>query len=194
VISEVVAEQVGRDGALNVAEVRAVSAALLAGGVVTTAHFMASAMLLLLENPDQLAKVRVEPTLIPRCTEEALRLEAPTQWTPRRAVQDVELAGVSIPAGAFVLLLQGACNRDPAVFDEPDRFDVTRPNATDHLSFGYGPHFCLGAPLARLEVRVAFEQLLARLDNLRLASGNELTHNPSPQFRGLRRLELEFGQ
>jgi cytochrome P450 len=88
--------------------------------------------------------------------------------------------------------MQGAANRDETKFECPANFDITRPNAHEHLSFGHGPHMCLGMPLARMEVRIALERLLARLENIRLAPGNDLTHIPSPSFRGLNRLDIEF--
>jgi cytochrome P450 len=191
-MSAVIRAQIDRDGEFDLAEVRAQVAILLGGGVVTTAHFLSSLLLLLLQNPEQMAKVREDQKLIVRMIEEGVRLEPPAVWQPRRVTIDTELDGVRIPAGSFVLLMQGAANRDESKFDCPAKFDVTRDNADQHLSFGQGPHRCLGAPLARMEVRIAFQHLLTRLHNIRLAPGNDLTHIPSPSFRGLKRLEIEF--
>jgi cytochrome P450 len=191
IMSVVIAEQVERHGEFRLSELRPIVAALLGGGVVTTAHFLSSALLLLLEHPDQLAKLRGNPALVKRAIEECLRLEAPTQWIPRLVIADTELSGVAIPAGAVVILSIGAANRDDR-FADADALDVERPNATDHVSWGHGTHFCLGAPLARLEVQVAFEVLFERLDDLRVAPGVELTHLRSPQFRGLNALPIEF--
>ncbi len=103
------------------------------------------------------------------------------------------LGGVAIPAGSMLLLRFASANRDETVFPDPDRFDVRRPNAGDHLSFGHGIHFCLGAPLARKEMQLAFRALLTRLDGLRLAAGApEPRHKPSVLLRGLAELHLEF--
>jgi len=146
----------------------------------------------MLEHPDQLAAVTADHGKIPRMFEESLRLEDPVQWNPRLATRDVEIGGVSVPKGAYVVIVFGSGNRDERVFEDPERFDVSRANATEHLSFGYGNHFCLGAPLARLEGRIAFERLLSRLTNIRLADDNDLTHITSAIFRGLNRLVLEF--
>jgi cytochrome P450 len=118
-------------------------------------------------------------------------MEAPVQWSPRLVLQDTELGGVPIPAGAIVLLAWGSASRDECVFTEAEQFDIERANVKDHMSFGNGTHFCLGAPLARLEVRVAFEQLLTRLPNLRLADpGKEPPAMDSPLFRGPSRVDL----
>jgi cytochrome P450 len=192
VISFVLQEQVRREGEFSMPQARAISAMLLAGGVITTAHFLSSALLLLLSHPDQMGKVRTNSDLIPRMIEEALRLEGPVLWSPRRLAVDTEVHGVKLPAGSHVLLMQAAANRDPSRFEDPETFDIERPNALDHLTFGFGDHFCLGAPLARLESRIAFERLLHRLENIRLVQHQEIRHIASPQFRGLQRLEIEF--
>jgi cytochrome P450 len=124
--------------------------------------------------------------------EEALRVESPVQWVPRRVTQDVELRGVRIPAGSWVLLGWGAGNRDPERWTDADEFDIEREAPEKHIAFGHGPHFCLGAPLARLEGRIAFEKIFDRMANIRLAPDAGLTHFDSPSFRGLRRLDIEF--
>ena len=192
VMSDVIREQIARDGEFDMDEVRAQVAVLLGGGVVTTAHFLGNMMLLLLENPEQMRLLREDPSLLPRAIEEGLRLEAPALWQPRRVTADTELSGVKIPAGSYVLVMQGSANRDDSRFACPAQFDIQRENITDHMAFGYGIHFCLGAPLARLELRIAFERLLARLQDIRLGPDNDFTHLPSPSFRGLNKLNIEF--
>ena len=117
---------------------------------MTPAHMMSSAMLLLLQHPDQAALVRADHSLIPRMLEEALRVEAPDQFMPRYTTVDTTLGGMDIPAGSLVMLLYASGNRDESVFGEPESFDVRRENVKKHFSFGGGIHFCLGAPLARL--------------------------------------------
>src|SRR5262249_14194094 len=130
-----------------------------------------NAMLSFLEHPEELAKVRRVPELLPGAIEEVLRYRSPAQVVFRSAKRDVELGGTTIPAGKMILLVLGSANRDPKHFREPDRFDVTRaPNP--HLAFGQGIHFCLGAPLSRLEGRVAIGDLLARLRSFSLASSD----------------------
>jgi cytochrome P450 len=192
VMSLMIHAQSERDGHFDLDEVRAQTAALLGGGIISTGHAMTSAMMLLLINPGQMALVRADPRRIPSMVEEALRVESPNQWVPRKVAVDTDVAGVRLPAGSFALLLQGSANRDPAKFDEPERFDIARPNATEHVAFAYGPHFCLGAPLARLELTVAFERLIARLEEIRLSGENDFRHISSPSFRGLRALNIEF--
>jgi len=150
------------EGALTVDEVRLFVFTLLVAGNVTTTHLIANAMLALMAHPSELAKVTRTPALVPGLVEEALRYDAPVQFTLRTATQDVELAGVTIPQGALVAPLSGSANRDEQVFPDADRFDVTR-NPKDQLAFGHGIHFCLGAALARLEARVAFGELLPRI-------------------------------
>jgi cytochrome P450 len=192
VISDVIDAHLAQRGRFDIQEVLPQVAILLGGGVGTTAHFLASVMLLLVQNPEQMAHVRADHGLIPRAIEEALRLEGPLQWLTRRVVRDVTVRGVKIPKESFVLLSLGAAGRDGDRFRCPTHFDVRRERPQEHMAFGYGLHFCLGAPLARLEMRLGFERLLTRLANIRLAAGADLRHIKSPQMRGLVRLDLEF--
>jgi len=184
---------VDRDGTADPNYIAVESSVILIGGVLTPAHMMASAMMLLVENPDQLAAVTADPALIPRALEESLRLEAPDQFMPRYVSRDTELGGVEIPAGSLVLLLYASANRDEANFAEAGAFDVRRENAKQHLAFGKGIHFCLGAPLARMMGRCAFESLLSRLANIRLApDAGEIEPLESIFNRAPRALPLVF--
>jgi cytochrome P450 len=146
---------------LSPAEVVMFTLLLLVAGNETTTNLLGNTLLALHAHPEELAHVRRDPRRIPALVEEALRYDGPIQFLFRQAREDVELAGVRIPAGATVIPLLGSANRDAAVFPEPDRFDVAR-STQGHLAFGVGIHFCLGASLARLEARVALEELLAR--------------------------------
>jgi cytochrome P450 len=156
-------------------------------GHETTTNLIGNGLLALLRHPEQLALLRREPERVPQAVEEMLRFDGPVQATVRVAKEPVELAGVAIGPGALVICGIGAANRDPAVFEDPDRFDVTRRQA-HHLAFGFGTHFCLGAPLARLEGEVAFRALLERFPRLELAS-EPVRWRPNPVLRGL----LELG-
>lgn len=144
------------------------TAVMLFGGIETTEAMIANAALHLLSDPGQLALVRAEPALLADAVEESLRLEPAAAVVDRYATRDVDLAGVRIRAGDLVTVSIAGANRDPAVFADPDRFDVRRPNARLNLAFAQGPHFCLGAHAARLETRTALSTLLSRLPALRL--------------------------
>jgi cytochrome P450 len=195
ILSELVHAQAERDGSLNLPYLVTICTELLSGGVVTTAQMMANAMLLLLENPEQMAKVRADYSLIPWMFEEALRLESPVQSLTRICVADCELGGVQIPAGAKVLMVFGSANRDPERFPEPEQFDVERPRdqLKVHFGFGHRLHFCLGAPLARQEGEIAFRHLFDRVGEIRMVEAkNDLKHIASTHFRALRSLYLEF--
>ncbi len=148
--------------ALTSDEILGLTTLLLIAGNETTTNLIGNAILALLDHPTELAKVRADPALVPNLVEETLRYDTPVQNIFRQTTRDVELAGTTIPAGAPLLLLYGSANRDERKFPDPDRFDVTR-DTQGHLGFGYGIHYCLGAPLARLEGRVVLEALLFHL-------------------------------
>jgi cytochrome P450 len=172
-LSEFVAASVERDGGLNLAYLVSELRLVLNAGNETTQRLLTNTLLLLLRNPEAMARVRADPSLIPAALEESLRLEAPTQWVSRLAVSDTEIGGVPVPAGSFVLMLFGSANRDEN-WEDPDAFDLDRPDVQKyHLAFGGGLHRCLGAPIARLEARVAMEVVLERLDDIALAPGAE---------------------
>jgi cytochrome P450 len=140
---------------------------LLIAGNDTTTSLIGSGAALLARHPDQRAALVDDPSRWPGALEEMLRIESPTQVLPRTATRDVTVDGTLIPAGSRVMLVWGAANHDDREFDEPERFDITR-RIGRHLAFGHGPHYCMGAALARLEARVAFEELLARIPDYEL--------------------------
>lgn len=156
---------------------------LILAGYETTVHLITNSVVSLLLHPEQLARLRAEPELAALAVEEVLRYNGPVQSTkPAYATEDVTLHGVTIPKGATVIPLLGAANHDPAIFEHPEVFDIARtPNR--HLGFGQGIHYCLGAPLARMETRIALTTLLERSPNLRLAvEPQELTLQPVPSW------------
>ncbi|MFL6117951.1 MAG: cytochrome P450 [Catenulispora sp.] len=162
---------------------------LILAGHVTTTVLLGNAVLTLHENPDATAALRADPGLLPAAIEEVLRMRAPLAPSVRRTTREVELGGRRVPAGQMVLTWLAAANRDEAVFADPDRFDLDRrPNP--HLSFGHGIHFCLGAPLARLEARIALEAMLRRWRGLSAGPGVEF-HDPRGIF-GVKRLPLRL--
>ena len=178
---------------MTMAEMLDVIAQLLVAGNETTTKLIAAATLMLIENPEQMAKVRADHSLIPNLVEEALRMEAPVQMLPRFTKDDVEVGGVAIPKGSVVMVMYGCANRDGAKYPNPDMFDIERDNARTQMAFGQGPHFCVGAALARSEARIAFELLLSRLNNIALANVDTPTHRElSMTLRGLTNLHLTF--
>ncbi|TDE43723.1 cytochrome P450 [Nonomuraea mesophila] len=170
---------------------------LLTAGHHTTVNLIGNAMLALLRHPDQLELLRARPDLLPGAIEELLRYDGPFEHaTPRFATEDIEIAGVTIPAGSVVAVVLSAANRDPAYLPGPDRLDVTRTNHS-HLAFGHGIHFCLGAPLARLEGQIAIGTLLRALPEMTLACPPEdlrwWAGGITPVFRGLEALPIRVG-
>jgi cytochrome P450 len=142
---------------------------LLAAGTETTTNLIDNALISLVDHPAELARLLANHALIPSMLEETLRYRSPAQALFRTPKVPVELHGVTIPAGKMVILLAGSANRDPAVFENASTFDITRdPNP--HIAFGHGIHFCMGAPLSRLEARVVFEELLPRVKSIEYAS------------------------
>jgi cytochrome P450 len=158
----------GGAGALTEAEAISNAAVLMFGGIETTEGMIANALLHLLSHPRGLELIRADRGLIPAAIEESLRLEPAAAVVDRYATADAVLAGLPIRAGDQVTVSIAAANRDPSVFTDPDAFDVRRPNAARHLAFAHGPHFCIGAHLARLEAQVAVDTVLQRLPRLRL--------------------------
>ena len=140
---------------------------MLTAGTGTTYRTLGMGLLALLERPTLLAQIRDDRSLIPQVIEEMLRWEPPVQWTPRQAVRDTVLAGVNIPAGAVIDVAQGPANRDPRRWVDPNSFDPFRKKIP-HLTFGSGPHFCIGNQLARMELRVVLNQLFDRFPSMRL--------------------------
>jgi cytochrome P450 len=175
--------------AMSADEIRSTITLLLIAGYDTTAKTLSSMLVALERHPDQRRAVVEDLSLVPAAIEESLRWYGPIQWIPRRVVQDTSLDGMDIRAGEVVLAVLAAANRDPQRWEEPSRFDVRRKSKS-HLAFGFGPHLCIGAPLARLEAKIALEALL------RLAPEYELTNlepGGSPFVRGFERGTLNVG-
>ena len=164
---------------------------LLPAGAETTYRSSGNLLYGLLSNPDQLEAVRADRTLIPRAIEEGIRWEPPLTAIIRTSTRDVELAGTPLPVGSVVVAHLGAANRDPARWEEPDRFDIFRDPKT-HASFALGPHTCLGMHLARMETGVALEALLDRLPDLRLDPGDQDPHITGLGFRSPTSLPVRF--
>ena len=186
-ISAMIQAQEERD-ALSDGELLATCNLLLLAGHETTTNLIGNGCLALLREPGEWRRLCEDSTLLPSAVEELLRFDGPVQLTVRIALEDVEIDGHRIPEGALVILSIGAANHDPAIFPEPDRLDVGRdPNP--HLSFGFATHFCMGAPLARLEAQVAFQALTTRFPGLSLLDDCP-EYRPNPVLRGLKRLDL----
>jgi cholest-4-en-3-one 26-monooxygenase len=178
-------------GVLTVDQVLSEGLLLVDGGAETTRTVITGAVLALIEHPDEYRRLLDDPGLLPVAVEEFIRWVTPILNMRRTATRDTEVAATAVKAGDELLLMYPSANRDEAVFDEPQRFDVGRePNP--HVAFGFGTHFCLGAALARLEIRVMFEELLPRLPDLRLAPGAAPERIPNAFVRGFRSLPVEF--
>ena len=165
---------------------------LLAAGNETTTQAIGLLVQLLVTNQDELAKLRGRPALLANAVEEALRLESPVQGLWRHCRKDAVIGETTIPEGSLVIVMFGAANRDTNVFECPGRYVADRPNAQQQLAFGQGIHYCVGAGLAHMEVRVAVGRLLERLPGLRLAEGSAPTYRDNWLLRQLRTLPLEF--
>ncbi|MWP38475.1 cytochrome P450 [Rhodobacter sphaeroides] len=178
--------------AMNEAELLENAILLLIGGHETTVNLISNAMLQLMRNPDMLRQVQEDERLVVGLVEEALRYEPPVQFRERNALCDVEYGGVKIPKGSMVVAAIASANRDPALFEDPSKFDVLR-KPVPYLSFGGGLHFCFGAPLARMEAQFALGALIRRLKNPRLGD-TDLTYHLSPITRGPERLHIEVDE
>ncbi len=191
-LTEIIEAQCERDGTLDLPYLIAEVGNLFAAGNATTAHMLASTMLLLADDGEALERVRRDRAVIRPLLEESLRLESPIQWLQRVVTHDVELGGVKIPAGSLVLILWGSANRDQRQFEDPDDLRLDRPRAARHLAFGVGIHMCVGAPLARLEGEIAFNRLLDRLADPRLAEPGAIAHIPNVNQRAPSTVRLEW--
>ncbi len=182
------------DEPLSMNELQDLMHQLITGGFETTATAIAHGMRLLLTHPEQMELLRSDPARhMKGFVEETLRIESPAQGLTRRTTRDVELAGTLIPAGSVVIVRYGSANRDETRFPEPARFDITRPNLTEHVAFGNGPHFCVGAALARQEMTSAFTALLSRLDDIRIAAPlPDPLHEPNLFVLVFRGMQLSF--
>jgi len=188
------------DGALpEVIDVVRVAANVFAAGQETTVRLLGTALQLIGERPDLQDMLRRRPEAIPDFVEEALRIESPVKGDFRLARRHTTVGGVDVPAGATLMVLNGAANRDPRHFDDPAELRVDRGNGREHLAFGRGVHSCPGGSLARLEAQVSIERLLDRLGDIRIseahhgpAGARRYDHVPTYILRGLTRLHLEF--
>jgi cytochrome P450 len=183
----------------DVHDVALLAANLFTGGQETTVRLLSFALRMLAERPDVQQRLRDDRSLIPNFIEEMLRYESPLRAQFRMAKVTTEVAGVRIPAGSTMMLLPGAANRDPRLFERPDEFDVDRANARYHVAFGHGIHHCAGAHLARAEGRVTVNQLLDRTSDIRIsedahgpAGGRRYTYLPTYFLRGLAELHVEL--
>lgn len=175
---------------LSETELLALCALILGAGHETTTNLLGNAVLALLRNPDERQRLQHDPALIGNAVEELLRYDSPVQLTDRVATADCEIAGQRVRRGTMVALLLGAANRDAAEFADPDRLDLSRQN-NHHVAFGHGPHFCLGAALARLEAQIALPTLLRRFPNLD-GERQPKEWKPSIVLRGPLHLRLAF--
>lgn len=183
----------GSERELDMFELQDLLDQLLTGGNETTTNAIGSGMMLLLQRPGLMERMRDEPSLIRNFIEESLRYETPVLHLWRVVVEDTELGGVKLPRGSNIAVGYASGNRDEAVFEDPETFDIERKKAGAHLAFGSGPHHCPGAALARQEMFSAFTILLHRLDNIRASDPDEpFRHVPSSFLRGLADLRLEF--
>lgn len=191
-LSDLVHARVDGERPLDDAELLSILQQLMVAGNETTTSTLAGGLLQLIRNPDQLAKLQANPSLIPNAVEEMLRTESPTAGLWRLVKRDTELGGVPLQAGTMLMLRFAAANRDPERFENPDSFEVERKNARTHLAFGRGIHMCVGNMLSRKEVTVAFQELVARLEGFEVVDESALVYPPNMLLRGLTALPIRF--
>ncbi len=190
------------DGSVpDVLDVARIAANLFAAGQETSVRLFGTALQRIADDPGLQELLRARRDLVANFVEECLRFESPVKGDFRLARATTTAAGVEIPAGTTVMVVNGAANRDPRKFEQPDEFQVERPNARQHIAFGHGIHTCPGAPLARAEGRVTIERFLDRISDIRIAEAEHgppgarrYDYVPTYILRGLRELHLEFGR
>jgi cytochrome P450 len=180
------------DEAMTEDELVAMYLLLLFGGSETTTNLLGNGFLALQRNRDQWDRLVADPSLVPNAVEEMFRYDSPHHYLPRYALEDFSIAGRAVRAGDSVIIVQGAANRDETVFPDPDRLDVTRANAAQHLSLAFGPHFCLGAALARLEGQIVFDSLVRRVPQARLLT-DDIRYGGSAMLRAIQSLPVDVG-
>ncbi|WP_040586428.1 cytochrome P450 [Sciscionella marina] len=188
---DVVSGLVAHDEEFSERDLTATAGLLLGAGFETTRNLIGNGILALLRHPEQLHLLQAEPERAGNAVEEILRYDSPVQQTARTPAADTELAGVPLRKGGLLGVLLGAANRDPRVFTDPHRFDITRQNAREHLSFSGGAHFCLGAGLARMEGEIALRELVARFPGLAAVSAPR--RRPTRVLRGIASLPMTTG-
>jgi cytochrome P450 len=196
-LTDLVEARVEGETPLSDPEIMSLMQQFMVAGNETTTSTLAGGLLQLIRNPEQMAKAKAaaggrDPKVIGNLVEEALRYETPTAGMWRIVKQDTELGGVAIPAGSVVQLRYAAANRDPKRFPDPDKFDIDRTNARTHMSFGKGPHMCVGNMLSRKEMLVAFDELLERLDNFAVPDESAIRILPNILLRGVTHLPITF--
>jgi len=190
-ITDLVQAKVDGERSLDTAELLSIIQQILVAGNETVTNALAGGMLLLTNNREQMKLVQTDISLLENFVEEVLRMESPTAGMWRVVTQDTKLADVDLKAGFLVMIRFDAANRDAIKFIEGERFDVRRHNASNHLAFGHGIHFCLGAMLARKEMQIAYQRLLLRLKDIRLAQEG-YQYLPNVLMRTLKHLYIEF--
>ncbi len=185
--------EVGEDTTpLSMPEMLSILQQLLVAGNETTTKLVTEACRMLIDNPEEAERARADRSLVPGVVEEALRLATPTQGMFRRVTREVAVDGVTIPEGAMCVLMFASANRDEAEFADGNAFRPGRQNSKEHLAFGKGIHYCLGASFARAEATTAIDRILTSLPELRYGPGNDFEYEPSFILRGLKRLDVEF--
>lgn len=174
----------GDDAVLTLNEIRSLMFGIMLAGHETTTNGTTNLILELLRNRPAWERLCADPSLIAQAVEEGLRHASPVVNWRRLALEDVEIGGISIPEGSKILVSLGSANHDAAHFDDPESYDLSRPNAREHIAFGYGIHFCIGAPLARLEMRVMIEELVAAFPDMALVPDQKIDWLRTIAFRG----------
>jgi cytochrome P450 len=179
---------------LSEEELQSLFVELLFAGHETTTNLIANGLVALMDNREQWARLCEDPLLAPSAVEELLRFVSPVQWQFRLTLKEVEIDGVEIPADHTVFSVSAAGNRDPRRFEDPDSLDITREDAKSHLAFGFGPHFCIGNVLARMEGRIVLEQLSRRFPDIKLTKpSRDLRWTGNAQLRSLVELPVDLG-
>ena len=191
-ISDLLRARDGDDAKMSLHEISGTAFNLLFAGHETTSSLAINMFYAVLQRRELWQRICSGEQAAAPVVEEALRFEAPIQAWRRQAREDVVLDGVAVPAGSRLLMVFAAANRDPALFERPDEFEPGRKNVQQHLAFGFGLHFCLGAPLARLEVEVLLEQVAARLPGMSIVPGQVPQYTPNTSFRAIRELKVTW--